>query len=187
MCSTSRHLMRPLTAEGRVECLELKSKLLDSVQAGEFVVEAFARAASDFSVDEETRARGGLLGTRLRQGTVRSRALDRACFTSTLGKIQGPIESEFGWHLVLVEERIGCRFDKGMTQVVPQVVGDGSPGERPFVRSALAPPSAADERQVWVGFAQALSATIALWLGANMLGGAFARSAADAANQLLGS
>lgn len=62
---------------------------------------------------------------------MRSPELDRACFTSPLGVIDGPIETSYGWHLVLVEERIGCRFDEGMTRVVP-----GEAGSRAVLKPA---------------------------------------------------
>ena len=123
MRSTARHLMRPLTAEGRLECVELKSRLREEVDSGVFIVDAFALASQSNSTDPETSVQGGLLGERLQQGTVRAPELDRACFTAPLGQITGPIETSYGWHLVLVEERIGCRFDGGMTRVVP--VDDG--------------------------------------------------------------
>jgi hypothetical protein len=48
-----------------------------------------------------------------------------------------------------VEERLGCRADEGMTRVVAVPLGDGS-----AVRSALAPPSTADERASLVRISQ---------------------------------
>ena len=134
MRSSTRHLMRPKTPTGRGECVALKLQLRDQVaKEGAFVVDAFAALASEHSVDEDTRLRGGLLGERLKQGECRSQQLDRACFTAPLGQVVGPIESEFGHHLVLVQERIGCRFDSGMTKVVLEECADGPD------RSVLAP------------------------------------------------
>lgn len=125
MRSTTRHLMRPRTAQGKQECLALKTELRAREADGAFVVDAFAAAATAQSVDDETAPRGGLLGSRLPQGAVRCDRLDRACFTAPLGRIAGPLETEHGWHLVLVEERIGCRYDEGMARVVARPDTEG--------------------------------------------------------------
>jgi hypothetical protein len=183
---TARHLMRPRTDGGKSECHALKAEVASAVAAGEFVVDAFARVAREHSVDEDTRAVGGLLGERFRQGWVKSNVLDRKCFVSTLGDVSGPFESEVGWHLVLAEERFGCRQDDGMVRVVPRAVG-GTDGERtrPFVRSVLIPPGEAEAREAQQGQLQALAATAALWLVANMLGGAFTGAVNEVTNALL--
>ena len=81
---------------------------------------AFTAAAATYSTDKETAASGGLLGEMIPQGTIRSKALDRACFTANLGEVEGPVESEFGWHLVLVPERINCNKDNGYARIEPQ-------------------------------------------------------------------
>lgn len=184
--STARHILRPPGKTGFSECTALKQEIASAVQNGEFVVDAFARVACEHSLDGDTRDAGGLLGERMRQGWVRDASLDRACFVSPLGVVAGPIESAFGWHLVLVEERIGCRLDNGMTRVVPRIVPGAENGVRetaPFVRSALDEGNAeAEEREVMLRTAQAAAATGALWFGANLVGGSFASGAAQVLN-----
>ena len=139
--STPRHIMRPLSAEGKEECVRLKSEIIAATIAGEFVVDAFSTAAIANSVDETTRAEGGLLGTRLRQGVVTVPEIDRACFVSPLGRVSGPIASPMGYHLVLVEERIGLTMhDEGMSRVVARPRTSGREG----VSSVLAPPDEND-------------------------------------------
>ena len=84
-----------------------------------------------------TYVRCGLIGRRLKQGECREPELDKACFCSPIGQVDGPIRTGEGYHLVLVEERLGLeRYDEGMTRVVarPNEAGDGG------VRSVLAPP-----------------------------------------------
>ena len=72
---------------------------------------------------------------RLRQGTCTLPELDRACFCSPLGRVTGPLETSLGWHLVLVEERIGLEMhDSGMSRVVRAPLPSGG------VDSVLAPP-----------------------------------------------
>ena len=142
--STSRHLMRPPTITGREECLALKLRIREEVARGVFISDAFSDAVKSESIDEESRAQGGLLGERIRQGVCREPELDRACFCSPLGRITGPIQSNVGWHLVLVEERIGLEmYDNGMTRVVPKPreTGDG-------VDSVLAAPDPDDQSEL---------------------------------------
>jgi hypothetical protein len=134
--STTRHIMRPLTEEGRQDCLRLKQALREEASGGRFVVDAFVAAAASESLDDESRELGGLIGRRLRQGVCREPELDKACFCSPIGQVAGPFRTGEGYHLVLVEERLGLqRQDNGMTRVVakPRETGGG-------MRSVLAPP-----------------------------------------------
>ena len=99
----------------------LKQELIAAQRAGEFVVTAFSEKASVHSLDEESRAAGGLIGRRMKQGVCQEPILDRACFCSPLGRVSGPIESSLGYHLVLVEERLGLEMhDEGFSRVVPK-------------------------------------------------------------------
>ena len=151
MRSTSRHLMRPATPLGASECLKLKVEIQQAAQNGsEFVVDAFARCAAEHSIDEDTRGAGGLLGTRIQQGEIRSRRssscpapeLDRAAFEVPIGKVYGPFQSDYGYHLFLVEERIGYKRQDGeMTRVVAEPFAPGDPR----VRSVLAKPDTSEE------------------------------------------
>ena len=142
--STARHLMKPLTNAGREECLTLKLQIREEVSRGVFVSEAFSAAAKLYSIDTTSSAQGGLLGERIRQGVCQEPELDRACFCSPLGRVTGPIQSKLGWHLVLVEERIGLEMhDSGMTRVVPKPreAGDG-------VDSVLAAPDPDEQSEM---------------------------------------
>ena len=53
----------------------------------------------------------------------------------------GPVETQFGNHLVLVEERLGCLADEGKTRVVAQPWSDGDRSETQKVRSVVRGPS----------------------------------------------
>jgi hypothetical protein len=37
-----------------------------------------------------------------------------------LGELEGPVESEYGWHLVLVPARINCKKDNGYVRIEPR-------------------------------------------------------------------
>ena len=99
--STTRHIVLPKSTDA---ALKLKQKIRNRVaDDGEFVVDAFEAAARRYSLDRETGERGGLLGELLPQGSVAAcPELDEACFRVPLGDVYGPIESDFGYHLVLV-------------------------------------------------------------------------------------
>ena len=171
MRSTTRHIMLPLSEDGRTDCLKLKLALRKATEKGIFIVDAFAASAVDYSRDADTAANGGLLGDLLPQGAVRSPALDRACFTCPLGRVAGPIESEFGWHLILVCERTGCRFDEGMTRCVAEPLPDGE-GVRSVVCPSESPTNMPKE------FSETAPGIVLLWGAVAISGGLLAEVAA---------
>ena len=183
MRATARHILQPDTEAGRLECVKIVRDLRAAEAAGVFVVDAFASAAAELSDDAETRGAGGLLGEQLPQGAVRAAALDRACFTAPLGRVIGPIKSEYGLHVVLVEERLGCRFDEGNTRVVAVPMPDeggapeGGGTAPPRVRSVLAPPKGGGG--VLKFQAGAAAATGATWVAVIFAGGLVAELAAN--------
>jgi len=125
--ASPRHVMRPRTEQGRRECAAIMKSLRNETATGTFVVDAFAAAATQYSSDADTAADGGLLGEMIPQGYIMSKALDRACFTATLGEVEGPVESEYGWHLVLVPARINCKKDNGYVRIEPRADGFSTP------------------------------------------------------------
>ena len=111
---TARHILLPPKSEDL--CLTLKQKIRNSHL---HVVDAFAQAAERYSRDDDTKDRGGLLGELVPQGYCRSAELDAACFQVRLGVVEGPIETEYGTHLLLVTERTNCpRLDGVNTKLV---------------------------------------------------------------------
>eukprot|EP00587_Corethron_hystrix_P000059 CAMPEP_0113308232 /NCGR_PEP_ID=MMETSP0010_2-20120614/6750_1 /TAXON_ID=216773 ORGANISM="Corethron hystrix, Strain 308" /NCGR_SAMPLE_ID=MMETSP0010_2 /ASSEMBLY_ACC=CAM_ASM_000155 /LENGTH=243 /DNA_ID=CAMNT_0000163227 /DNA_START=177 /DNA_END=908 /DNA_ORIENTATION=- /assembly_acc=CAM_ASM_000155 len=105
---TARHILLP--PKSTEAALTLKQKIRNRVsEDNEFVVDAFSAAAVRFSRDETTANSGGLLGTLIPQGYIVCQDLDRACFEVPLGEVCGPIESEYGIHLLLVSERTNCQ------------------------------------------------------------------------------
>lgn len=65
----------------------------------------FAATAKEFSEDTGSRDAGGSLGFINRGATVKP--FEDAAFGLEVGKISDPVQSEFGWHIILVEERKG--------------------------------------------------------------------------------
>ena len=117
---TSRHILLPRNTD---LALALKQKIRNQTQIeGEdtYVVDTFELAAQKYSRDNTTNFRGGLIGELVPQGYCMSPELDKACFEVRLGVVEGPIETEFGYHLLLVSERINCpKLDGPNTKLVP--------------------------------------------------------------------
>ena len=158
--------MKPPTAAGREECLAVKLAIREQISQGSFIVDAFADAAKRESIDLESASDGGLIGERIKQGMCREPELDRACFCSPLGQVVGPLQTQIGWHLVLVEERIGLEmFDSGMVRVIPQPRADGS-----GVDSVLAPADPAEEQSdQFESILSLLGFVAATWIGSELL------------------
>jgi peptidyl-prolyl cis-trans isomerase C len=115
---TARHILLP---PNREVALTLKQKIrTQCMESNRFIVDVFEEAARKYSQDEATSSRGGLIGELVPQGFCRSPELDRACFEVTLGEIEGPIETSYGYHLLLVSERTNCpKLDGPKTKLVP--------------------------------------------------------------------
>eukprot|EP00568_Trieres_chinensis_P012087 CAMPEP_0183297452 /NCGR_PEP_ID=MMETSP0160_2-20130417/4749_1 /TAXON_ID=2839 ORGANISM="Odontella Sinensis, Strain Grunow 1884" /NCGR_SAMPLE_ID=MMETSP0160_2 /ASSEMBLY_ACC=CAM_ASM_000250 /LENGTH=231 /DNA_ID=CAMNT_0025459281 /DNA_START=93 /DNA_END=788 /DNA_ORIENTATION=+ len=164
---TARHILLP---KSRDAALTLKQKLRNRVDdGGEFVVDAFAAAAQRYSLDMDTKQSGGLLGELVPQGYITARDLDRACFEVPLGEVSGPIETEFGYHLLLVTERTGCpKLDGPFTKVVP-----GEDG-----KTTLVAPAKTKTVQEEVG--EFALDQIVFWIGTALAGGILAEIVAQA-------
>jgi PPIC-type PPIASE domain len=115
---TARHILLPPSME---VALTLKQRIrTQCLDDNRFVVDVFSEAAKKYSQDESTNFRGGLIGELVPQGYCRCPELDRACFEVRLGQIEGPIESPFGYHLLLVTERTNCpKIDGTKSKLVP--------------------------------------------------------------------
>lgn len=120
---TARHILLPKSID---VALALKQRIRNvaspregSPDAPTYIVDAFAAAARKYSRDASTASDGGLLGTLAPQGRCsRINELDEACFDVPLGEVCGPVESDWGYHLLLVEERTNCpRLDGERTRI----------------------------------------------------------------------
>lgn len=174
---TARHILLPPKSDDA--CLQLKRSMMRRIENTNdndeelFVVQVFEDAAKKFSRDDTTNFRGGLLGELLPQGSCRSAILDRKCFEVPLGSLQGPIESEFGVHLLLVTERTNCpKLDGRETRLVPS---PGS-GYGQLVPSSL---NSKEESQVTPSF---LLGQAGFWVFVLLAGGLVAELAAKLAS-----
>lgn len=169
---TSRHIL----VSNEEIALALKRKIRDQcVNRNDFVIDVFEEAAKKYSLDETTKSNGGLLGVLVAQGYCKSRKLDRACFEVPLGLLEGPIESEFGFHLLLVSERINCpKLDGKNTKLIMQ-----DPSSDIF---GTLRPSDSSAKVDWSDFAKS---QVRFWLLAIVGGGIVAELAEKLASSLI--
>lgn len=113
---TARHIL--VSNEEVARALKRKIRQ-DCLDKEEYIVDVFEKAAQKYSQDETTNGRGGLLGNLVAQGYCRSPELDAACFRLLLGQLEGPLPTEFGYHLVLITERTNCpKLDGDQTKLI---------------------------------------------------------------------
>lgn len=168
---TAHHILLPKSTD---VALALKQRIRNAVSPKKgsdvnpmYIVDAFSSAAVKYSRDEETAARGGKLGTLVPQGYCRSEELDKACFEVPLGEIAGPIESEYGYHLLLVTERTNCPKLDG--EYIKIVRGDDGVSTK-FVKGSK------------VDVTEFAIQQIGFWIAVAFAGGVVAEIAAKAVN-----
>ncbi|HDM70099.1 MAG TPA: hypothetical protein ENG58_01680 [Thermotogales bacterium] len=90
--------------------VKVKHILLDSKEKAEEVLTKiksgeidFTKAASEYSLDEDTKKEGGELGWLTKISLDPNFA--EAAFSATLNEPVGPVESAYGWHIIDVEDR----------------------------------------------------------------------------------
>jgi len=145
---TARHILVPDEQVARV----LKQKIRDEcVEKEIWVIDAFEEAAKRYSRDESTNFRGGLIGELVPQGHCRSPELDRFQFTARLGEIV-TLETDYGYHLMLVSERTNCPKLDGDNTLIMQTRGDdvfGTLYEGKQVGKVNLPEIIVDQVQFW--------------------------------------
>ena len=119
---TARHIL----VSNEEVALALKRKIREqTIEKEDFVVNIFEEAAKKYSQDDTTNFRGGLLGELVPQGYCQSEALEEACFQVPLGLLEGPLQTDFGYHLLLATERTNCpKLDGSETKLVQKDSND---------------------------------------------------------------
>ena len=116
---TARHIL----VSNEEIATALKRKIRNEcIQKEKYVIDVFEDAAKKYSRDDTTSLCGGLLGTLVPQGhcCYRCPELDKLCFTVTLGEVVGPVQTDYGYHLLLVSERTNCPKLDGKNTVMMQ-------------------------------------------------------------------
>ena len=90
--------------------------------AKEATPDNFARLARRFSEDPSSSVNGGDLGVQQAAGLVEPFA--RAALNIQVGKIGGPVRTEFGWHVIWVKDRQTQPFEEVRPQLLEEVRGE---------------------------------------------------------------
>jgi foldase protein PrsA len=83
-----------------VETVETANEVLDKLNSGE----DFETLASEYSIDTSNKDSGGALGFFGRGQMVP--AFEEAAFGAEIGKVVGPVETDYGYHLLIVDEKV---------------------------------------------------------------------------------
>jgi len=83
------------------EDTDLAYELLDRIQRGE----SFEEMAAEYSIDTVTAYKGGDLGWITPDSNLVQEFLD-AVFSMSVGSVEGPVETQFGWHLIRLYDRV---------------------------------------------------------------------------------
>lgn len=101
-----------------VDTLELAQQAAGEIAAGK----AFADAAGEYSTCP-SKDRGGDLGYFTRGQMVPE--FEKAAFEAEIGKVVGPVKTQFGYHLILVEdkkEQTEVSFEQVQSQIHDQLI-----------------------------------------------------------------
>ena len=79
-------------------------QLLDKLNGGA----DFETLAKENSTDKKTAAKGGDMGCFEKEGMIARTDFENLAFTAKQGEVAGPVKSEFGYHLLLVYNRIAA-------------------------------------------------------------------------------
>ncbi|MDX9872675.1 MAG: peptidylprolyl isomerase [Clostridia bacterium] len=86
-----------------VDTLEKANEVKDKLNAGQH----FTDLVNEYSTDEATKATGGDLGYFTRG--MMTQAFEEAAFSMEIGEISDPISTEFGYHVILVEDKMAAQ------------------------------------------------------------------------------
>ncbi len=99
---------------------------LEQLESGEIT---FTELAKEVSVDPKTRRLGGMLGLVEKNGYIPQLGympeLSATIFELPVGEISAPIETDMGWHLVLVEEKLDSvvkAYDQASSLIIQRIL-----------------------------------------------------------------
>ena len=122
-----RHLLVPITPNDIEKNKTFKD--LEKIKSRIMNGESFSEMALVFSEDPGSKNNGGSLGWVSRGSLVKE--FETAAFTSTIGEVVGPIETEFGFHILETLEKKGERIR--VRHILKKPLIKESDNERAFV------------------------------------------------------
>lgn len=118
----ARHILIKTGPERSDEAArQLAAELADRVRAGE----DFATLAAEHSEDEGSAQRGGSLGLFGRGQMVPP--FEEAAFGAEVGEVVGPVRSDFGYHVIQVEDRVAAGaqpFEQAQPAIRTRLLGE---------------------------------------------------------------
>ena len=100
----ARHILiavKPVASDADKQ--KAKAKAMDVLKQAKAKKADFYKLAAQYSDDPGSKEQGGDLGFFARGEMVP--AFEAAAFATPAGQITGPVESEFGYHIIKVEEK----------------------------------------------------------------------------------
>lgn len=126
---SARHILikayQTASAEEKAKAREKAETLLKRIKAGE----DFVKLAEEFSDDAGSKAKGGDLGFSARGRLVP--AFEQAAFSLKPGELSGIVETDFGYHIIRVDERkesVHEPFDKVKDKVYEKLFAEFKSG-----------------------------------------------------------
>lgn len=112
---SARHILIPTQGEGALPDEQAKAKAAGiqktlAAKTGEELDKAFGEVAKKESADPGSREDGGKLQPFTRGVMVPE--FEKAAFAQELGKVGEPVKSDFGYHVILVTERVSPPLEK---------------------------------------------------------------------------
>jgi len=107
--ATVRHILFAVPENAIPEQVEAVRQRAESIRTQITDTSKFGEFANQYSDDENSRDKGGSLGTTLRgnDAPVLSQEFEDAIFSVPVGQVSAPVRTPQGWHLVLVDKREG--------------------------------------------------------------------------------
>lgn len=102
--ATVRHIFIGVSADAGNEAKRTARTKAEAVLERLKKGEDFAALAAEASEDTESSRQGGLLGT-ITPGQTNAETFEKAVFALKEGEMSGVVESPFGYHIVMVDER----------------------------------------------------------------------------------
>lgn len=103
----ARHILVTLPQPASDKQAAEGKKKIDAILARIKAGEPFDAVARQFSEDQATKDTGGEINGFFGDGDAASQVFEDTALSGHPGELLGPVRSEFGWHLILIEERKG--------------------------------------------------------------------------------
>lgn len=119
-----RTLQRPATEEEKAAALQEIEKIKKEIEEGR----DFAEAAGEYSEDPGSKIKGGDLGFFAHKQMVEP--FSDAAFGAEMGEVVGPVQTTYGYHLILVEEKRDAGTDSLATvrdKIVEGLIAERAP------------------------------------------------------------